>query len=115
MRMKISDLPPNFIKAYNLNDLATNNGTIYVKIEKSMYGLPQVGILAQNLLKKCLNQHGYHQSNITPGLWKHDWQPPLFTNCVDNFGIKYVRWEHTNHLTKILEEHYKSSIDWDGN
>ncbi len=34
--------------------------------------------------------------------------------CVDNFGIKYVGREHANHLAKILEEHYKCSIDWDG-
>jgi hypothetical protein len=36
MRMKISNLPPNFIKANNLNDLATNDGTIYVKIQKGI-------------------------------------------------------------------------------
>jgi hypothetical protein len=115
MRMKISDLPRNFFKAYNLIDLATNDGTIYVKIQKGMYGLPQPGILAQNLLEARLNQHGYHQSKVTPGLWKHDWRPLLFTLCVDDFGIKYVGREHTNHLAKILEEHYKCSNDWDGN
>jgi hypothetical protein len=115
MRMKISDPPPNFVKAYNLNNLATNDGTIYVKIQKGMYGLPQAGILAWNLLKKCLNQHGYHQSNITPSLWKHDWQPLSFTLCVNNFGIKYIGWEHADHLAKTLDKHYKCSIDWDGN
>jgi hypothetical protein len=90
MLMKISDLPPNFAKAYNLINLATNDGTIYVKIKKGMYGLLQAGILAQNLLEKRLNQHSYHQSKVTPGLWKHDWRPLLFTLCVNNFGIKYV-------------------------
>jgi hypothetical protein len=114
MRMKISNIPLNFVKAYNLIDLATNNGTIYIKIQRGMYGLPQAGILAQNLLEKHLNQHGYHQSKVTPGLWKHDWRPLLFTLCVDNFGIKYVGREHANHLAKILEECYKCSIDWDG-
>jgi hypothetical protein len=115
MRMMISNLPTKFVKVYNLNDLSTNNGTIYVKIQKGMHGLPQGGILVQNLLKKCLNQHGYHLSNITLGLWKQDWRPLLFTLCVDDFGIKYVGWEHTKHLSKILDKHYKSSIDWDGN
>jgi hypothetical protein len=80
-----------------------------------MYGLPQAGILAQNLLEKCLNQHGYHQNKVTPGLWNHDWWPLLFTLCVDNFSIKYVGWEHANHLAKILKKHYICSIDWDGN
>jgi hypothetical protein len=50
------------------------------------------------------------------GFWKHDWWPLLFTLCVDNFGIKYVGWEHANqHLAKIPEKHFKCSIDWDGN
>jgi hypothetical protein len=52
MCMKISNLPPDFVKSYNLNDLATNDGTIYIKIQKGMYVLLQAGILAQNLLKK---------------------------------------------------------------
>jgi hypothetical protein len=39
----------------------------------------------------------------------------LFTLCFDNFGIKYIGREHANHLVKILGEHYKCSIDWDGN
>jgi hypothetical protein len=103
MRMKISDLPSNVVKAYNLIDLATNDSIIYVKIQKGMYGLPQAGILAQNLLEKHLNQHGYHQSNVTPRLWKHNWRPLLFTLCVNDFGIKYVGREHANHLAKILE------------
>jgi hypothetical protein len=37
----------------------------------------------------------------------------LFTLYVNDFGIKYVGLEHTNHLAKVLEEHYKCSIDWD--
>jgi hypothetical protein len=104
MHMKLSNLPPNFVKLYNLKNLANNDGTIYVKIQKGVYGLPQAGILAQNLLKKWLNQHGYQQSKVTPSLWKHDWWPISFTLCVDNFGIKYVRWEHAKHLAKILNE-----------
>ncbi len=113
MRMKISNLPPKFVKAYNINDLATNDSTIYVKIQRGMYGVPQASILGQNLLKKQLNQHSYQQSNITPGLWKHNWRPLLFTLCVDDFGIKYFRQEQANHLAKVLKEHYKCSIDWD--
>jgi hypothetical protein len=115
MRMKICNLPPGFVKAYNLINLSTNDGTIYVKIQKGMYGLPHAGILAQNLLEKCLNQHGYHQSNVTLDLWKYDWRPLLFTLCVNNFGIKYIGREHANHLAKIFKEDYECSIDWDGN
>jgi hypothetical protein len=34
MRMKISNLPPNFVKAYNFINLVTNDGTIYVKYRR---------------------------------------------------------------------------------
>ncbi len=53
MCMKISNLPPKFVKAYNLNNFATNNGTTYVKIQKGMYRLPQASIIAQNLFKNA--------------------------------------------------------------
>ncbi len=89
MRMKIKDLPEEFVTMYNLTDKATSDDFVYIKIQKGVYGLPQAVILAQELLEKCLNKHGYRQSPITPGLWRHDYQPISFTLCVDDFGIKY--------------------------
>jgi hypothetical protein len=79
-----------------------------------MYGLPQAGILAQELLKKCLIKHCYPQSPITPGLWQQTFCPISFTLCVDNFGIKYIGREHVEHLSGILKEHYKCFQDWSG-
>jgi hypothetical protein len=52
MRMKLKDIPPKFVKIYDLKKIAAPDGTIYVKIQKGMYGLPQAGILTQNLLKE---------------------------------------------------------------
>eukprot|EP00804_Cyclotella_cryptica_P012662 CCRYP_016930-RA/>CCRYP_016930-RA protein AED:0.29 eAED:0.23 QI:0/0/0/1/0/0/2/0/396 len=52
---------------------------------KGMYGLPQAGIIAQQLLEKGWPLKGYRQSSITPGFWKHDWRPISFTLCVDDF------------------------------
>jgi len=114
MRMKIKDLPEEFVTMYNLTNKATANGFVYIKIQKGMYGLPQAGILAQELLEQRLNKHGYRQSPITPGLWRHNYQPISFTLCVDDFDIKYVRFEHAEHLASILSKHYKCSHDWDG-
>ena len=114
MRMKLKDLPTEFVKLYRLTDKVDTNGYIHIKIQKGMYGLPQAGILAQELLEKRLNKHGYRQSPITPGLWRHDFRPISFTLCVDDFGIKYVGREHAEHLATILNEHYKCSQDWDG-
>ena len=51
MRMKLSDLPEDFVKLYNLTSMADGNGAVYVKIQKGLYGLPQAGILANKLLE----------------------------------------------------------------
>jgi hypothetical protein len=58
---------------YNLTVKATSDDFVYIKIQEGMYGLPQAGILVQELLEKRLNKHGYCQSPITPGLWRHDY------------------------------------------
>jgi hypothetical protein len=114
MRMKIKNLPEEFVTMYNLANKATSDGYVYIKIQKGMYGLLQAGILAQKLLEQHLNKHGYRQSPSTLGLWQHGYGPISFTLCVDNFGIKYVGRKHPKHLTSILSKHYKWSHDWDG-
>ena len=77
-----------------------------------MYGLPQVVLLAQQLLEERLNAKGYSQSNLVPGLWTHEWRPITFTLCVDDFGVKYTGEQHANHLMAILQEQYTISHDW---
>ena len=64
--MKLSDMPDNIQEQYKLKGLATDDGWVYVAVKKGMYGLPSAGILAQELLEKRLNVHGYHQSKFTP-------------------------------------------------
>jgi hypothetical protein len=68
MRLKISDMPDEVIEHYNLREIATPDGFIYCEIQKGMYGLPQAGIIAQELLADRLRNHGYTQSETTPGL-----------------------------------------------
>ena len=98
---------------YNLQDKATPDGSIHIVANKGMYGLPQAGLLANELLEKRLNKNGYKQSKLVPGLWKHDWWPIQFTLVVDDFGVKYVGKEHALHLKATLEEHYKVTNDWE--
>ncbi len=40
MRVKIKDLPKDFVIMYNLADKSTSDGCVYIKIQKGMYGLP---------------------------------------------------------------------------
>jgi len=81
-----------------------------------MYGLPQTGLLANELLEKHLNKNGYKQSKLVPGLWKHNWRPiQIMIVVVHEFGVKYVGKEHALHLKATLEGHYKVTNDCEGN
>jgi hypothetical protein len=57
-----SDLLQEFVNLYDLTKIAEDNGHVYIKVQKGIYGLPQAGILAHGLLKQWLNEHGYQQS-----------------------------------------------------
>ena len=76
---------------------------VYIKINKGMYGLPQDGILAINLLIKRLAEKRYYQSQYTPGLWKHLHSNIAFFLVVDNFGIKTTKMEHMLHLCVCVD------------
>ncbi len=83
-------------------DKATKNSSIYIRAKHGMYSLPQAGLLANELLKKGLNKHGYQQSKLVTGLWKHNTQPK-FTLVVDEFGMKYIVEKHSQHLKMHLK------------
>jgi hypothetical protein len=113
--IRINGIPKEIIVEYNLHKKVTKDGYVYVEIQKGMYRLPQAGILAQEVLEKQLNKHGYSQSKAVLGLWTHKTRPISFTLVVDDFGVKYVGKEHAMHLISILKQHYKISEDWTGN
>lgn len=85
-----------------------------IEIQKQMYGLPQAGLLAYELLEKQLNKHGYHQLKFTLGLWTHESRPICFTLVVDDFGMKFQGREHALHLVNIFKEYYEISENWMG-
>ena len=86
MRLKLSDIPDNIMEHYALRSISTEDSFVYVRIQKCMYGLPRVGIIAQQLLKKRLVAEGYRQSTTTPGYWKHDWRPVSFASVLMILG-----------------------------
>jgi hypothetical protein len=94
---------------YKTKNKADHNGNVHCEVRRGMYGLPQAGIIAQELLEQWLLKAGYTQSKITPGYWKHEWRPISFTLVVDGFGVKYIGKEHVLHLLKILKEHHYKS------
>jgi hypothetical protein len=59
MHLHLNIIPDKIIVHYNLHDIVTPDGWVYIKIRKRMYGLPQAGILANQLLEKRLTTKGY--------------------------------------------------------
>jgi hypothetical protein len=97
MVINLSSLPQETIEKYDLLNLAQDRKG-YIKIQKGMYGLPQAGILANELSQRNLAKDGYRPTPHIHGLWKHDTRPISFSLVVDDFVVKYVGREHAEHL-----------------
>jgi hypothetical protein len=76
----------------------SQDGKVYIEIQKGMYGLPQAVILANELLQRNLAKDGYRPISHTHHIWTHDTRPISFSLVVDDFGVKYVGREHDQHL-----------------
>ncbi len=114
-RMKLELFPDDIIEEYNLRSKVDARGDIHCKVRQEMYGLPQAGIITQELLKKRLLKAGYKQSKVTPGYWTHVWWPISFALIINDFGVKYIGEDHVQHLINTLKKDYEIEEDWDGN
>ena len=63
IRLKLSNIPDKIIDQYGLHTKVTPEGFIYMEVNKSMSGLLQSGLLANELPQKRLNKHVYHQTD----------------------------------------------------
>jgi hypothetical protein len=106
-------LPQEMIDKYDLIELSQDR-KVYKEIQKGMYGLPQAGILTNELLQRNLANDGYQPTQHTHGLWTHDTRPISLSLVVDDFGVKYVGREHAEHLMECIKNNYSISSDWNG-
>jgi hypothetical protein len=97
MVINLSSLPQAIINKYDLIELS-QDGKVYIEIQKGMYGLPKAGILANKLLQRSLAKVGYRPTHHTHGLWIHEAHPISFSLVVDDFGVRYVVHEQAEHL-----------------
>jgi hypothetical protein len=114
VRIKILDIPHEFIDEYKLTGL-DHDGWIYFKICQGCYGLPQAGILANNLLQSRLKAEGFYEAASTPGLWRHKWRSIPTCLIVGNFGVEYVGLEHFTYLLDILKKFHGVQYNMAGN
>ena len=89
MRIPLKIIPQEIIDTYDLKALVDNQGWIYMRVEKGMYGLKQDGIIANQELVKHMTPFGYYPVKHTPGLWFHNSKKKLFSLVVDNFCVQY--------------------------
>ena len=59
MRLKLSNLPDDFIKEYSLAKKVTKYGYVYAEICRGMYGKPQSGLLDQQLIINTFEQRRF--------------------------------------------------------
>jgi hypothetical protein len=86
-----------------------------LEMRQAVWGLPQVGILANKCLRQKLAPFGYFESTNTPGLWYHKTHPIMFTMVVDDFGVKYVNKDDMDHLIASIKKNYILTEVWMGN
>jgi hypothetical protein len=79
-----------------------------------MYGLPQAGILVNELLQRNLAKDGYRPTTHTHGVWTHDTRPISFSLVVDDLGVKYIGREHAEHFMTCIKKSYNISSNWNG-
>ena len=61
-----------------------------------------------------LAKAGYVPVRHTPSLWRYHTHPITFTLVVDDFGVKYEKLEHFNHLRDALRTQYEVTTDMTG-
>ena len=52
------------LQEYDLRNKVDATGNLHCEVRRGMYGLPQAGIIAQELLQERLLKAGYHQSKV---------------------------------------------------
>ena len=114
MKLELDFFSDEITEQYDLHSLVCPNGCIYMAIRKGMPGLIQAGRIANDRLKIQLAQFGYVPVPRTPALWKHATRDIIFSLVVDDFGVKYVGKEDSDHLIQALKKQYTISMDWTG-
>jgi hypothetical protein len=111
MKMLLSRFPEEIVDKYNLGALAVDDW-VHIEIRKGMYRLKQAGLLVNQLLQTSLAPFGYYPARHTPGLWLYKTRPIAFSLTVDDFAVKYVGKQHSDHLRNALLQSYELTTDW---
>ena len=98
MWIPLEIIPQDIIDTYDLKALVDEQGWIYMRIVKGMYGLKQYSIIANQKLVKNMAPFWYHPVKHTPGLWVHNSRKTLFSLMIDEFCVQYYSTEDAEHF-----------------
>jgi hypothetical protein len=113
IRLRLNQLPDEIRHAYHLDKFIFHDSVLF-RVDNTMYGLPQAGLLSQQRLIPHLAKFGYHQCPRTPCLFRHTDNGITFSLVVDDFGVKYTSAASVNHLIDCLQLLYPLHVDWTG-
>ena len=113
MKIPLRIIPQTIIDHYNLLAIAVD-GYVMTECNQGIYGLPQAGKLANELLEKRLATGGYYPAPNTPGLYLHESRKISFCLWVDDFSVKYIEKADVQHLIDHLQQFYELTTDWSG-
>jgi len=68
MKIRIKYILEDIRKKYNIENIVTYEGWVYIKIQKGMPGLKQAAILAYQHLKNCLEPYSYTPAQDPVGI-----------------------------------------------
>ena len=106
-----ADLVPHDIwEQYDLQRFC-DNGALYARVDKGMYGLPQAGRVANDHLLPRLQEAGYTATGQTPGLFSQKDNDIVFALVVDDFLIHHTSDQALTHLIDTLQQHYTITVD----
>ena len=100
---------------YDIDNLVNEDGYVYCKIIKGMYGLKQAALLGRENIINVLKPFGYYPDPIAPNIWRHQTLPTKFCLCVDDFGVKYHSTKDLQHLITALQLAFKVTVDYEIN
>lgn len=69
VRIKTKCFLEDIVKQYSIQETIAQEGYVYCKIKRGIYGLKQVTWLAWNQLVKSLAINGYKPDTYAPNIW----------------------------------------------
>jgi hypothetical protein len=106
-----SVIPEEFYEQHNDKIHVTSNGHVYARVEKGMYGLPQAGKVASNIMIPPLKAKQYIETSQISGLFKHISNSIKFALVIDDFLVQYTDLKDPQHLVTTLKEYYEMTVN----